>query len=72
VRLFVLISNKGNVDKQSGISGATGESQDPTFQLHDDRVFHCRSLGYGQRQFGGDNGGSVEMLWPDSVRMHFN
>lgn len=53
--LFVLFLNKGNVGKQSSISGATGEGQDPTFPLHDDRLFGCCSLGCGQRQFRQDN-----------------
>lgn len=61
---FVLFLNKGNVGKQSSISGAVGEGQDPTFRLHDDRLWAVA--------VEMDNGGSVERLRLGSEQMHFN
>lgn len=64
MELFVLFLNKGNVGKQSSISGAVGEGQDPAFRLHDDRLWAVAAEM--------DNGGSVERLTLGSEQMHFN
>lgn len=61
---FVLLLNKGNVGKQSSVSGAVREGQDPTFQLHDDKPWAAA--------VEMDNGGSVERPRPVSEQMHFN
>lgn len=61
---FVLFLNKGNVGKQSSVSGAVREGQDPTFRLHDNRLWAAA--------VEMDNGGSVERLRLGSERVHFN
>lgn len=61
---FVLFLNKGNVDKQSSASGAVREGQDPTFRLHDDRLWAAA--------VEMDNGGSVERPRLGSEQAHFN
>lgn len=70
--LFVLFLNRGNVGKQSSVSGAVGRARTPHSGSMTTVCFVATCWAVGSSSLGGDNGDSVERLLLRSGRMHFN